>query len=339
MRSWPLRGRGLGSRQSTPRPARRTPRARQGPFRTGCPWRDAPRQVGPWQTPGKRHDTWSAEGTWDRILAAGQGRADGAGELDWAVSAGSSIVLPACPWGQRPRRSRRQHLVAERQAVERAGTFERVVVAAEGDAGDAVGIDVGTAAAGLEHGVAGDVVAMAGRERERLDVGVQAKRAGDPLGERPVGPGGGGEVNLVEVAGGEVVAQLRVEPRQRPSIGDAREPPGDGDVGDRARGQPPQFHAERRAGRIVVLADDALERVTEPWLGAEPGEHLDPRAVGAVGEVQRARHAVRVVVATVPRLGVVWRVRERVGVAADPVALHSRLDDLGKRRGHWIANR
>ena len=61
-------------------------------FRTGCPWRDVPRAFAPWQTLWKRHDAWSADGTWQRILAALQGMADEAGELDWVVSVDSSIV-------------------------------------------------------------------------------------------------------------------------------------------------------------------------------------------------------------------------------------------------------
>lgn len=61
-------------------------------FRTGCPWRDVPRAFGPWQTLWKRHAAWSADGTWQRVLAALQTRADADGELDWLVSVDASIV-------------------------------------------------------------------------------------------------------------------------------------------------------------------------------------------------------------------------------------------------------
>src|SRR5512132_3186481 len=37
-------------------------------YRAGIPWRDLPRDFGPWQTVWKRHYKWSADGTWDRVL-------------------------------------------------------------------------------------------------------------------------------------------------------------------------------------------------------------------------------------------------------------------------------
>ena len=61
-------------------------------FRTGCPWRDVPREFGPWQTLWKRHDKWSADGTWARVLGELQGLVDAAGELDWTVAVDSTVV-------------------------------------------------------------------------------------------------------------------------------------------------------------------------------------------------------------------------------------------------------
>ncbi len=61
-------------------------------YRTGVPWRDVPDRYGPWQTLWYRHDAWSADGTWERLLRAAQARADAAGVLDWLVSADSSLV-------------------------------------------------------------------------------------------------------------------------------------------------------------------------------------------------------------------------------------------------------
>jgi len=61
-------------------------------FRTGVPWRDVPGRYGPWQTLWKRHDAWSSDGTWERLLRAAQARADAEGDLDWLVSADSSLV-------------------------------------------------------------------------------------------------------------------------------------------------------------------------------------------------------------------------------------------------------
>lgn len=45
-----------------------------------------PGEFGPWQTLWKRHDKWSTDGTWQRVLQALQSQADAAGELDWTVS-------------------------------------------------------------------------------------------------------------------------------------------------------------------------------------------------------------------------------------------------------------
>jgi transposase len=61
-------------------------------FRTGSPWRDLPARFGPFQTVWKRHNRWSADGTYDRLIAAAQARADAAGELDWLVAVDSTIV-------------------------------------------------------------------------------------------------------------------------------------------------------------------------------------------------------------------------------------------------------
>ena len=61
-------------------------------LRTGLPWRDLPAEFGAWQTVHRRHQRWSADGTWDRVLAALQVAADAQGGLDWRVSVDSTIV-------------------------------------------------------------------------------------------------------------------------------------------------------------------------------------------------------------------------------------------------------
>ena len=61
-------------------------------LRTGVPWRDLPAEFGAWQTVHRRHYRWSADGTWDRILAQLQVEADAGGQLDWAVSVDSTIA-------------------------------------------------------------------------------------------------------------------------------------------------------------------------------------------------------------------------------------------------------
>ncbi|MFJ8658336.1 IS5 family transposase [Streptomyces sp. NPDC093795] len=53
--------------------------------RTGVPWRDLPARFGKWKTLYERHRRWSADGTWDRILAAVQADADAEGRIDWSM--------------------------------------------------------------------------------------------------------------------------------------------------------------------------------------------------------------------------------------------------------------
>ncbi|WP_442816646.1 IS5 family transposase [Streptomyces sp. NBC_01304] len=53
--------------------------------RTGVPWPDLPERYGPWQTVYERHRRWSADGTWQRILAELQIEAD-ASDPDGALA-------------------------------------------------------------------------------------------------------------------------------------------------------------------------------------------------------------------------------------------------------------
>lgn len=41
-------------------------------YRTGSPWRDLPKEFGPWQTVWKRHFRWSTDGTYQQIMDAVQ---------------------------------------------------------------------------------------------------------------------------------------------------------------------------------------------------------------------------------------------------------------------------
>ena len=61
-------------------------------YRTGSPWRDLPPEFGPWQTVWKRLNRWAGDGTLDNLLAAAQGDAEVAAELDWVVSVDSTIA-------------------------------------------------------------------------------------------------------------------------------------------------------------------------------------------------------------------------------------------------------
>jgi transposase len=55
-------------------------------LRTGIPWRDLAAEFGSWQTAHRRHQSWSEDGTRDRVLAAVQADADAAGQIDWRCS-------------------------------------------------------------------------------------------------------------------------------------------------------------------------------------------------------------------------------------------------------------
>ena len=84
-------------------PARTASGAAGGPI-TGRSWRaslgdsvrgrrggDVPDDFGSWKTLWKRHDSWSGDGTWDRLLTEMCADADAVAELDWLVAVDSSI--------------------------------------------------------------------------------------------------------------------------------------------------------------------------------------------------------------------------------------------------------
>ncbi len=49
--------------------------------RAGAAWRDLPERFGPWQTVWKRHRRFSADSTWDKILAELVADADADGQV------------------------------------------------------------------------------------------------------------------------------------------------------------------------------------------------------------------------------------------------------------------
>lgn len=57
---------------------------------TRSAWRDMPSCYGPWKTVYERFRRWSADGTWDRVLAKVQEHADIAKDLDWTVEPAAS---------------------------------------------------------------------------------------------------------------------------------------------------------------------------------------------------------------------------------------------------------
>lgn len=59
---------------------------------TGVPWRDLPERYGPWKTAHERLRTWTADGTWDRILEHVVVKDDAVGAVEWTISVDSSSV-------------------------------------------------------------------------------------------------------------------------------------------------------------------------------------------------------------------------------------------------------
>jgi len=60
--------------------------------RAGVPWRDVPQRYGPWESVYGLFRRWQRDGTWARMLAAVQARADAAGLVIWDVSVDSTIA-------------------------------------------------------------------------------------------------------------------------------------------------------------------------------------------------------------------------------------------------------
>src|ERR1700761_1137854 len=60
--------------------------------RVGAPWRDVPPAYGHWHTVYGLFRRWQRNGTWARILAALQARADAAGLITWDVSVDSTVA-------------------------------------------------------------------------------------------------------------------------------------------------------------------------------------------------------------------------------------------------------
>lgn len=92
---------------------RRTLEAIAWKYRTGAPWRDLPKELGPFQTAHKRLLRWAADGTWQRIFHAVLATADASGEISWTVSVDSTVcrahqhAAGARKGSSRPRRAGR----------------------------------------------------------------------------------------------------------------------------------------------------------------------------------------------------------------------------------------
>lgn len=57
---------------------------------TGAPWRDLPERYGPGKTAHERLRRWTADGTWERILAEVIVKDDAVGAVEWTFSVGST---------------------------------------------------------------------------------------------------------------------------------------------------------------------------------------------------------------------------------------------------------
>ncbi|MEU7341969.1 IS5 family transposase [Streptomyces sp. NPDC007074] len=62
---------------------------------TGAAWRDLPERYGPWKTVYERFRRWSADGTWDRLLAHVQQHCDAIGAVDWSIVCIDSTTVRA----------------------------------------------------------------------------------------------------------------------------------------------------------------------------------------------------------------------------------------------------
>ncbi|MCG7523350.1 IS5 family transposase [Streptomyces sp. OfavH-34-F] len=62
---------------------------------TGAAWRDLPERYGPWKTVYERFRRWSADGTWDRLLAHVQQHCDAVGQVDWTIVCVDSTTVRA----------------------------------------------------------------------------------------------------------------------------------------------------------------------------------------------------------------------------------------------------
>jgi transposase len=63
--------------------------------RTGVPWRDLPREFGPWPTVATRFYRWQKNGTWHFIFSQLREMTDARGILDWDMHCVDSTIIRA----------------------------------------------------------------------------------------------------------------------------------------------------------------------------------------------------------------------------------------------------
>ncbi|MBT1187930.1 transposase [Streptomyces sp. CJ_13] len=71
----------------------------------GFPWRDLPREYGPWQTVYGLFRRWQREGVWARILTLLQAGADAAGLITWEVNVDSTVCRAHRAYSSRANRA------------------------------------------------------------------------------------------------------------------------------------------------------------------------------------------------------------------------------------------
>lgn len=64
-------------------------------LKTGCAWADMPERYGSYVTCWRRLQTWSEDGTWERIWRALLGQLDAEARLEWAQAFLDGSFVPA----------------------------------------------------------------------------------------------------------------------------------------------------------------------------------------------------------------------------------------------------
>lgn len=64
-------------------------------LKTGCAWADMPERYGSYVTCWRRLQTWSEDGTWERIWQALLGQLDAEAKLEWAQAFLDGSFVPA----------------------------------------------------------------------------------------------------------------------------------------------------------------------------------------------------------------------------------------------------
>ncbi|GAA2315322.1 hypothetical protein GCM10010149_78890 [Nonomuraea roseoviolacea subsp. roseoviolacea] len=73
-------------------------------FRTGSPWRDLPKEYGPWSTAYDRSRSWARDGVFERLMQAviSEAAARGQADLDLvsldSITARTHLMPPGWSW-------------------------------------------------------------------------------------------------------------------------------------------------------------------------------------------------------------------------------------------------